>query len=250
MKSLRRHITANSPQKVLRCRDALRSVASAVHLAALLVLMPLTSEAKAQDVQPAGPAFQAPLPATPDTLPRTVVLVRTNLLVPLMDIGLEFPLGQHLTLGGDFYSPWLGYDEGNSRCFQVQMADAEVRWWFRPRVFDGVTGNTFTGHSVGLGFFGGHADFEKDFSGVQVEGYGVYVDYKWSAFLKKYLRMHFSLGVGFGRFPYRKYQVYTYGGKLIRTDPGHETTINWFGPIKAEVSLAVPIYLKPKCCGG
>ena len=207
------------------------------------------------EVQPAvePPVVPAPIvepvpveesPSVP--LHRIIVAPRSNALVPLMNVGVCVPLSRRLSVDADFYSPWLGYDKANSRCFQVQAADIEFRYWLNPRSLDGYTGNTMTGHSLAVGAFGGHADFERDWEGIQVEGYGGYLQYMYTFYLASHLRLSLSLAGGVVFLPWRDYRVWEEGGKLIRSRPVLEHRETWMGPLKAEVSLWVPITLTTK----
>lgn len=177
---------------------------------------------------------------------RYIFSLRSNLLVPLTNIGIVVPLGRHLSVGGDWYTPWFWHDWANSWCFEFQAANVELRWWLSPFVYDGWKGNSFTGHSFGLSAFGGHYDFESQYSGFQGEVYGVQVDYSYSFYLKRHLRLDLSFGLGYARLPWRVYDVYVPGGKLLRPVPIEENTRNWFGPTKAAVSLVIPISIKTR----
>lgn len=172
---------------------------------------------------------------------RYIFALRSNALVPLTNIGIIVPVGKHFSIGGDWYSPWFWHDRGNRWCFEFQAADVELRYWFRPEVVKGWKGNSLTGHSIGLGIFAGHYDFEKNYHGFQGEAYGGYVDYTYSLSLASHFRLEFSLGLGFARLPWREYQVHSNGGRLLRPLPVTEHYRNWFGPVKAGVSAVIPI---------
>ena len=172
---------------------------------------------------------------------KVLFALRSNLLVPLCNIGVVLPLGRHLSVGADWYSPWFWHDLANRRCFEFQAAAAEIRWWINPKVVDGFVGNTFSGHSLAAGVLGGHYDFERNWKGTQGEVYGGFVDYTYSKFLSKKFRLEFSLSLGYLHNDWRKYRVFTEGGKLIRPRPVKEKSSNWFGPVKAAVSFVLPI---------
>ena len=181
---------------------------------------------------------------------RIIFALRSNALLPLTNIGIIVPIGKHFSIGGDWYSPWFWHDRKNSWCLEFQAADVEFRYWFNPRQLAGYHGHSLTGHSIGIGVFAGHYDFEKRYDGFQGEVYGGYVDYTYALWLAKYLRLEFSLGVGYARLPWRQYHVYTVGGKLLRPRPVKDNFINWFGPVKAGISLVVPIEIKYKAKEG
>lgn len=60
--------------------------------------------------------------------------------------------------------------------------------------------------------------------------------------------MEFEIGLGFMRTPTRKYHVYTSGGKLFETEDFRQT-FNYFGPLKAGVSIVIPIFKKVRVNG-
>ena len=198
-------------------------------LAALAVLLSITSHA--------APGEGRDTDST-EAL-RSILAVRTNLLVPGMNIGLAVPIGNRLTVEGDFYSPWFGHDRKNSRCFELQGADIEVRWWFNPFV-EGYRGNALKGHSLAVGALAGHYDFERNWKGFQGEFYGAYAGYAYTFFIARFLRLQIGLSVGWMRTTRKDYQVYAEYGKLIRTEPLNNNLYDWFGPVKASVSLIVP----------
>lgn len=178
---------------------------------------------------------------------RYIFALRSNTLIPLTNIGIIVPVGRHLSLGGDWYSPWFWHDRNNSWCFEFQAADIEVRYWFRPGTAKGWKGNLLTGHSIGIGAFAGHYDFEKNYTGFQGEVYGGYADYTYALNLATHFRLEFSLGVGFAQLPWREYQVYSAGGRLLRPVPVTENVKKWMGPVKAGVSVVIPISWRYKC---
>lgn len=169
---------------------------------------------------------------------------RTNLLLPLCNVGAEIPLRKHLSTALDLYYPWIGYDRTNSNCVQLMFADIEMRWWIRPKDMANCEGNTLTGHSLALGAVGGHYDFERDKKGLQGEFGGCYIDYGYTFRIARHCRLTLSLGVGYITNSDRTYTVYRDGGKLIRDDERYNRRTDWFGPVRADVSLSFPIMIK------
>ena len=172
--------------------------------------------------------------------------IRSNLLMPLLNVGVEFPLKGHLSAGVDYFFPWFGHDRENSSCLELQGVSAECRYWFKPSSLSSVWGLSFTGHSVALGVVACRYDFENDYHGRQGEAYGVYVDYLYSKYLSEHLRLELCLGVGYAFSPWRDYQVYEGRDKLIRVRPVLEHYDSYFGPMKASVALSFPIVTKRK----
>lgn len=177
---------------------------------------------------------------------RIGLALRTNLLIPLMNVGVEVPLSRHLSAAAEFYSPWLGTDRNKSMCIEAQAVTAELRWWIAPRGIAGYRGNTLTGHSVALGAFAGQYDFEANYSGFQGETWGAYLEYAYSFRIGEVLRLSLSLGVGYAHLPWREYRVWTEGGKPIRPRPVTENVTDWIGPVKAGVSLYVPLAFRTR----
>lgn len=171
------------------------------------------------------------------------IVFRSNLLVPLMNIGVEVPVGKRFSVDADVVSPWIGFDWKNSMCFQLQGLHLEGRYWLNPDSLPLFSGNTFTGHSVAIGAMAYQYDFEKDYYGHQGEVYGAYADYTYTKYLKKYLRLQLSIALGYAFCPWRDYNVYEDSGKLLRSLPVTEHYNQWFGPMKAAVSLAVPVII-------
>lgn len=177
-----------------------------------------------------------------------LMAVRTNLLAPLMNFGVEVPLGNRWSVGGDWYYTWLwrhwSKELDMTNCMQLLGGGLDVRYWLGESHAPGShnRANRLLGHSVGADLYGGYYDFERDFKGYQGEYFGLGFDYKYTARLnrRRYgLRMEFTIGVGYIHSDAREYKVFTAGGDAIRT--GATKNINWFGPTKAGVSLVIPI---------
>ena len=191
---------------------------------------------------------QQPYEPTPQqkqasALRKPVVAVRTNLLVPALNVGVEVPIGTHWSVGADYYFPWIWPKRDNKNCFELLSWGIEGRYWFgRNRtVFDRLQG-----HSIGVYGYMGYYDFERNYHGHQGEFVNVGLDYTYAMAVGKRKQIHFefSLGVGYIYSQARKYSVIDAGGPLI----SDKTTkkIGFFGPTKANVSLVVPIFQKVK----
>lgn len=173
---------------------------------------------------------------------RIAVAPRTNLLLPLLNLGAEVPLGGRLSVAGDVYYPWFGYDKANANCIQAALADLQLRWWLKPRKVEGIEGNTLTGSSLAVGAYAGLYDLERNYRGVQGEIYGFYLDYGYSFFLARNWRLTISLGAGLANVLYKDYTVYSEGSKLIRDIPAFDKKKQWIGPVHAGVTLSLPIF--------
>lgn len=178
------------------------------------------------------------------TTKRIVLSPRTNLLLPLLNVGVDVPIGKHLSVACDAYYPWLGHDKANTRCIQALLGNVQMRWWLNPKEYDSLEGNSLTGSALSLGAMAGKYDFECDRDGFQGEIYGVYLDYSYTFVLGRSCRLSLSIGAGWARLPYRDYTVYSDGGKLIRDDANFDRVKQWYGPLHAGVMLSVPITKK------
>lgn len=192
---------------------------------------------------PAGVGSIAPYNPPPPVSRKMVMALRTNLLVPAMNVGVEVPVGNSWSVAADYYFPWIWPPKQNRWCVELLGWSLEGRYWFGR---DRTAEDRLSGHSVGLYAGGGYYDFEKDWKGVQGEYMNVGVDYLYALPVgrKKNLRFEFTLGVGYIRSWVRPYEVKQEYGDLIKDT--QEKRVNWFGPTKLAVSFVVPIYVKDK----
>lgn len=170
---------------------------------------------------------------------RELFFVRTNFLVPLLNLGVEVPIGNRWSVAADYYFPWFFREESHERCFQVLAWNLEGRYWFgKERKVE----DRLEGHSVGLFAMGGYYDLQKDYKGYQGTAYNVGVDYLYALpIFKDRLHLEFSLGMGFFISPEAQpYDVFEPGGLAYKK--GYTVDIsNWLVPKKATISLVVPI---------
>lgn len=180
---------------------------------------------------------------------KPVFAFRSNLLVPLMNIGVEVPIGNRWSVGADYYYPWIFRDlSRNERCFQFLGADLEVRYWLGQRHLPGSDNWKYrlTGHSIGAFAAAGYYDFGINWTGRQGEFIIGGLDYLYAMPLGKGgVHMEFELGIGYMYSPTTRYVVYVEGGKLFRRDESRDIK-SYFGPIKAGVSIVIPIFAKTK----
>lgn len=176
------------------------------------------------------------------------VAVRTNALaIPLLNMGLEVAVAAKWTLGADWYYPWIPRANGangadrTGRCLQALAASLEGRYWFT---------HAFTGHSVGAFGMAGKYDLERNFHGYQGQFGSFGIDYMYAVpIFRNSLRLEFSLGLGFFLSRAREYRVYEPGGPAY-TEKDMAKDIHYFGPVKAGVSIVVPITITRKKGGG
>lgn len=189
---------------------------------------------------------------------KMIFALRTNFLaVPFTNIGVEVPLGQHWSIGADWYSPWIWRQDykfpslrhasdkdARGWAFQFQAADVEVRYWFKNTKKQPE--QRLLGHSIGLYVAAGHYDFERNWTGHQGEFWNVGIDYLYAVpIFKGRMHMEFELGLGYIHSLNTPYECIVHGDVLYRT-PGARKRVNWFGPTRAQVSLVLPIYVKTK----
>ena len=177
---------------------------------------------------------------------RKIFALRTNLLLPLMNVGVEVPVGNRWSVGLDHYYPWIWRNtSSNESCTELMLETAEARYWLGRHHSRGSVNwkNRLLGHSVGVFGVAGYYDFERDWNGRQGEFWGAGVDYMF-AFPVFGGRMHMELelGVGYLSGSYEIYDVYTEGGQLFRRRDEGRKGFTYMGPLKAGVSLVLPIY--------
>lgn len=172
-----------------------------------------------------------------------IVALRTNLLVPALNAGIEVPIGNHWSVGADYYFPWVWPKADNKNCFEFLGWGIEGRYWFGK---NRTAYDRLKGHSVGLYGYMGYYDFERNFHGHQGEFVNVGVDYTYAMAVgrRKSLHLEFSLGVGYIYSEARQYTVIEANGPLISDKVTKK--VGYFGPTKANVSLVVPIFQKVK----
>ena len=178
-----------------------------------------------------------------DTTRKLLFALRSNLLVPALNLGVEVPIGKHWSVGADYYFPWIWPKKDNKNCFEFLGWGIEGRYWFGKNrtAFDRLKG-----HSVGLYGYVGYYDFERNFHGHQGEFVNVGVDYTYAMAVgkRKALHLEFSLGVGYIYSEARQYTVIEANGPLISDKVTKK--VGYFGPTKANISLVVPIFQKVK----
>ena len=176
-------------------------------------------------------------------LRKPVVAIRSNLLVPALNFGVEVPIGNNWSVGADYYYPWVWPKRDNKNCFELLAWGIEGRYWFGKErtVFDRLRG-----HSIGLYGYMGYYDFERNFHGHQGEFVNVGVDYTYAMAVgkKKSVHFEFSIGLGFIYSQARQYSVIEANGPLISNKI--TKSIGFFGPTKANISLVVPIFQRVK----
>lgn len=194
------------------------------------VLQPSAEFAEVEEEQAYGISEKTP-----------VLAVRSNLLVPALNIGAELPLGNHWSISADYYYPWLWPSKKNKNCFELLGWSAEGRYWFgRNR----TKSDRLHGHSLGLYGAGGYYDFERNFKGQQGEFVSAGLDYTYAMPVgkKKRVNLEFTLALGYIRSYGRAYHVLEEYGPLFKEEG--DIIFDFFGPTRIAVNLVVPFYRK------
>lgn len=175
-----------------------------------------------------------------------IMAARTNLLIPGMNFGVEFPIKNHWSVGFDYYFPWL-LPESNKWCFQTLAGFVDVKYWFPGNKYKWTFTDKLQGHAVGAYAGLGLYDYQLDLKGLQGEFVDFGVDYTYAKpLLDGKLRIDFNIGIGFIRTWYRPYYMSSDYSDLIK-EPGIKyNTTNVFGPTKASISLVVPIVVNTR----
>ena len=181
---------------------------------------------------------------------KPVFSLRTNLLLPLMNVGAQIPLGNRFSIGLDWYYPfiyrhWAPFlDQTN--CFQALSPGIDFRIYLGKKHRKGRENWQYrlSGHSIGIYGMVGRYDVEWQFHGEQARFLNAGVDYMYSARIGKRKRMRLDLSIGVGYFQSRaiEYQVFRPGGLAYKT--GRKLDHTWIGPTKATVSLVIPLHAK------
>ena len=182
------------------------------------------------------------LPASIFPERQKVAAVRTNLLSPLSNFGVEVCINDHWSVEGDYYFPWLCRKNDHKNAMQMLAWGLTGRYWLgKNRTYT----SRLLGHSVGLGAYAGYYDFERNYTGHQGEFASVCLDYMYAMpVFNNRMHLEFTVGLGYLYSYARPYDVFESGGKAFRE--GYTKNIHWVGPLKAGVSLVVPFYMKRK----
>ena len=175
-----------------------------------------------------------------------IMAIRSNLLLPLMNVGVEYPISKHWSIEADWNYPWIWPRKANKDCIEMLALCAGARWWMRDPKDKTWRGRTdLTGPSLGITLLLGYYDFERNYEGGQGEFGGLSVDFTWAILLGRRGRAHmeFTIGAGYLYTPSRTYHVEREEGKLLY-DERHVN--HWLGPTRAAVSIVFPISRKVK----
>lgn len=222
------------------------------------VIGPLDEFTISEPIMPVEPIVYNPVFTVPPTeiLPYTgkreiewrkmIFAPRTNLLVPGLNIGLEFPIKDNWSVGIDYWYPWA-VSKYNRWCGEMLGLFVDAKYWFPGDKYQWTRTERLQGHAVGVYAGAGYYDYQNIRKGAQGEYIDVGVDYTFALpIADNKLRLEFNLGLGFIRTWYRPYHPSSDFEDLIK-EPGIKyKSTNFFGPTRAGVSLVVPIIVKTK----
>ncbi len=178
----------------------------------------------------------------PELVKKPLFALKTNLLydaVSVINIGIEVPIGNRVSIVGQYMHPWWSIDNGlaDSKRHRIEVigGNLECKYWLGDR----TTKSVLTGWNLGINGGLGVYDYEHSRKGCQGEYYtvGFSSGYAHTIFQKANLRLEYSLGLGFLQSDYRNYVAEYYGENDWKAVLKEKGVVNWFGPTKAEVSL-------------
>lgn len=177
---------------------------------------------------------------------KMIMAARTNLLVPGLNVGLEFPIKDNWSVGVDYWYPWA-VSKNNKWCGEMLGLFVDGKYWFTGEKYKWTKAERLQGHAVGVYAGLGYYDYQKIDRGAQGEYVDVGVDYTFGLPIAKgKLRMEFNLGIGWILTYYRSYYPSSDFDDLIK-DPGIiQRSTSFFGPTRASVSFVVPIRVNRK----
>lgn len=179
----------------------------------------------------------------------TPFAIKTNLLydaASVLNIGIEAPIRDRWSVAFDWVCPWWSSYE-RQKYLQLLYGSLEGRYWFGNRE-DKLQ---LTGWFAGIAAGGGIYDLMYDaMNGIQGEfsTCGVVGGFAHTVNKSGTLRLEYSVGLGWMGTEYVKYWWDEYDYTLIAPSPQTWRT-NWFGPIKAQVSLVYMLKIRSKVSG-
>lgn len=191
------------------------------------------------------PVVEQIIAISPEPMRRPLFALKTNLLYDAMtalNLEIEVPIGQHWSVGSEFIFPWW-LSERKERCLQSLSVYVEGRYWFGDR----NNRRQLTGWFAGLYAGGGNYDVQWGDKGYQGKFcIPIALSGGYAHTIGRNLSMEYSLGIGYMRTSYSKYDsdiCVDDEQRLIRQSSG---TYNWIGPTRAKVSLVWMINSKKK----
>lgn len=187
-----------------------------------------------------------PVPPQEVQFYKTIFAARTNLLIPGLNIGIEIPMGNHWSIGVDYYYPWAVSSE-NRWCGEMLGLFVDTKYWITGEKYRWSRDSRLKGHAIGLYAGAGYYDYQKIDRGAQGEYVDFGMDYTFATpIADDKLRLEFNIGVGLIRTWYRPYYPSSDFSDLIKEPGVKYRSTNFVGPTRASVSLVYPITVKTK----
>ena len=185
-----------------------------------------------------------PFDLTSQKQKKMIMAARTNLLVPGLNVGLEFPIKDNWSVGIDYWYPWAVSKE-NKWCGEMLGWFVDAKYWITGQKYKWTQADRLQGHAVGVYGGVGYYDYQDIKGGYQGEYMDVGVDYTFGLPVgpkgNKWMRMEFNIGLGWIRTYARHYTPSDDFEQLIK-DPGVKNMVfDFFGPTRASVSFLLPI---------
>ena len=195
-----------------------------------------------------------PPPATPVLKDKKMLFAaRTNLLVPALNVGLEFPIKDNWSLGIDYYYPWAVSDQ-NKWCGEMLGLFVDAKYWFPGQKYQWTRADRLQGHAIGIYGGAGYYDYQNIRHGYQGEYIDTGVDYTFGLPVgpkgNKWMRIEFNVGVGWIRTWARHYAPSDDYTQLIKDQGVKNLVFDYFVPTRASVSFLLPISATCKKKGG
>lgn len=198
------------------------------------------------------PTLDQPTSTIPVTYPgpgkyrKTIFAARSNLLMPGLSIGLEFPIHENWSIGINYNYPWA-VSKHNKWCVEKLSLFLDAKYWFTNEKTAWTPDSRLKGHGVGLYAGTGYYDFQNIARGAQGEFINFGVDYLYALpVANDKLRIEFNLGIGFIKTWYRPYTPSTDFEDLIKEPGVKYRSTDFFGPTRAGISLVYPITVPVK----
>lgn len=189
-----------------------------------------------------------PEPVQQEETPRkTVLALRTNLLMPIQTVGIEFPIGDHWSIGADYYFPWF-LSKNNKYCLECLEWWLDAKYWVTGEKYAWSDASKLKGHAFGVHLMGGYYDFQSKKKYCRQGEYGgVGLDYTFALpVAHDKLRIAFTIGVGYIYTSCRPYHPTGDWKYLIRDQVVRHENSHYFGPTRACISLVWPLTFKTK----
>lgn len=200
-----------------------------------------------------GTIITPPFPPAPVLEEKKMLFAaRTNLLVPALNVGLEFPIKDHWSIGVDYYYPWA-VSKQNKWCGEMLGIFVDTRYWITGEKYRWTKADRLQGHAIGIYGGAGYYDYQNIRHGYQGEYIDAGVDYTFGLPVgpkdNKWMRMEFNIGLGWIRTWARHYAPSDDFSQLIK-DPGVKNLVfDYFGPTRASISFLIPISATKKIGG-